>query len=453
VGIAGYEDALRFLDDRVNFERVRPARIDRSQFRLDRMRALLDALDNPQRDVRCVHVAGSKGKGSVVEMAASCLMGCGFGVGVYTSPHLADVRERVRINHGMISEPEFTGQMREVAGACERLASKHGDPTYFEVLTALALCHFRDAAVDLAIMETGLGGRLDATNLVEPMVTAITSIQLEHTSVLGRSLGEIAREKAGIFKPGVRAISVKQHEEAMASLREVAEATRSPLSVLGEDIDFTWRVEATPELGSHVRVCVSSPRATFEHLPSPLWGEHQAANCGLALAILDALTEWGFETPERQVAGGLAMTPRNGRMELILENPRILIDGAHNPESVGALMRAVGPALGYDSMVVVFGCAADKDVQGMLRELASGADKVIFTRPEDTPRAADPHELQKRFAEHSPRLAQVEPTVKGAINAAARAVGPGDLICITGSFYVAGEAKRLLGRVTQGAGA
>jgi len=453
VGIAGFDDALRYLNGRTNIERMRPSRVDRALFKLDRMRALLGALEDPQRDVRCVHVAGSKGKGSVVEMTAASLMGCGYAVGVYTSPHLADVRERVRINHRPISEPEFAAQMDEVARAAASVEAAHGEATYFEILTAMALCHFRDNAVDLAVIETGLGGRLDATNVVEPMVTVVTHIQREHTAVLGTELGQIAREKAGIFKPGVRALTGRQPEPVLAALREEAEKRNAPLSVLGEDVDFTWRVEATPELGSHVRVCVSAQGTAYEHLAVPLPGEHQAANCGLALAVLAALGEWGFEAPEKEAAAGLAGTARNGRMELVWENPRIMIDGAHNPESVGALMRAVGPSVGYDSMVVVFACAADKDIDGMLRELASGADKVIFTRPTDVPRAADPTELMRRFNAFSPRLAQVQPTVKEAINAAHGAVGPGDLICVTGSFYVAGEAKRLLERVAQKAGA
>ena len=441
---SSYQQALKFLGDRVNVERTRPARVDRTAFKLDRMRALLDALDNPQRDVRCVHVAGSKGKGSVVEMCAAALGGCGYAVGVYTSPHLADVRERVRIGQTPIDEASFTSAMTRVARAAAAMPAAMGEPTYFEVMTALALVHFAEQAVDLAVVETGLGGRLDATSLVEPEVTAITQIQREHTALLGQTLGEIAREKAGIFKPGVPALTVPQDEEAMAALREAAETIGAPLGVLGTDVDFTWRFEASPELGPHVRVCVTTERTSFEHIPVPLPGEHQAYNCGLALAILDRLRERGIETTELDVARGLANTPANGRMELVWESPRIMVDGAHNPESIRALIKSIGAHVRFDSMVAIFGCASDKDVSGMLRELALGADKVIFTRAADNARAADPHELARRFSEISSKMTQVSPVPKEAINLAARAVGRDDLICVTGSFHLAGEAKRLL---------
>ena len=441
---SSYPQALKYLGDRVNIERTRPARVDRNAFKLDRMRGLLDALDNPQRDIRCVHVAGSKGKGSVTEMCAAALGGCGFAVGVFTSPHLADVRERIRIGSTVIDEESFTSTMTRVARAAATLPASIGEPTYFEVVTALGLCYFAEQAVDLAVIEVGLGGRLDSTNLVEPEVTAITEIQREHTALLGQSLEEIAREKAGIFKPGVPALTVPQAPEVMAVLKDAAEAVGAPLGVLGEDVDFTWRFEASPDLGPHVRVCVSTPNTSFEHLPVPLAGEHQALNCGLALAILDRLRERGIETAEIDVARGLSQTLVNGRMEMVYDSPRIMIDGAHNPESIRALVKSIGAHTKFDSMVAIFGCATDKDVNGMLQEIALGADKIIFTWAGDSARAADPKDLAKRFIEISPKMTQVAQTCKEAINMAARAVGRDDLICVTGSFHLAGEAKRLL---------
>jgi len=439
-----YAQALRYLGDRVNIEKTRPARVDRDAFKLDRTRGLLDALGNPQRDVRCVHVAGSKGKGSVVEMCAAALGGCGYAVGVFTSPHLADVRERVRIGASPIDEDAFTATMTRVARAVATMPTSLGEPTYFEVMTGLALCYFAEQAVDLAVIETGLGGRLDSTNLVEPEVTAITSIQREHTALLGHTLEEIAREKAGIFKPGVHALTVPQTPEVLEVLRDAATSIGAPFGVLGEDVEFTWRFEASPDLGPHVRVCVTTPRTSFEHLPVPLAGEHQAYNCGLALAILDRLRERGIETTELDVARGLARTLANGRMELVFESPRIMVDGAHNPESIRALVKSIGAHVKFDSMVAIFGCASDKDVDGMLQEIALGADKIIFTRCADNTRAMEPAELAKRFAEISSKMTQVAPTPKEAINMAARAVGREDLICVTGSFHLAGEAKRLL---------
>jgi dihydrofolate synthase/folylpolyglutamate synthase len=191
-------------------------------------------------------------------------------------------------------------------------------------------------------------------------------------------------------------------------------------------------------------VCLSTARSNFEHLPVPLKGEHQAYNCGLTLAILDRLRERGMATPEGAVANGLARTPSNGRLELVHTQPRIMIDGAHNPESISALVKAIGAQVRYDSMVVVFGCAADKDAAGMLQNIALGADKIIFTRAEGSLRAMDPKDLVRKFAEVSGRMAQHYPTLKEALNKAAQAVQRDDLILVTGSFAVAGEAKRLL---------
>jgi dihydrofolate synthase / folylpolyglutamate synthase len=442
--IASYPDAIKYLDGHINLERMRMGRADRAILTLDRMRALLEALDSPHRDVRCVHVAGSKGKGSTVEMTASCLEACGYAVGIYTSPHLVHIRERIRVNRDSIGHARFAHGMGRVETAAASIEAHHGKPTYFELLTALALVHFADQAVDVAIIETGLGGRLDSTNVVQPEVTAITAIQLEHTEMLGTTLEEIAVEKAGIFKPGIAALSVPQSAEVEAVLREKAEAAGTDLEVLSKEIEFSYRFEANVELGPHARVSLTSERSAYEHLPVPLKGEHQAHNCGLALAILDRLRDRGYETPERSVLLGLAMTPANGRMDLVFENPRVVVDGAHNPESIRALVKAIGAHMKYDSMVVIFGCAQDKNVDGMLHMLALGADKVLFTKSSENPRAMDPRELQRRFAEISPKMTQVVPKLKEAINTAHKAIGQDDLICVTGSFYLAGEAKKML---------
>lgn len=447
MSFADYEAALAYLASVPSVERVRPQQAGASMFTLDRMFALMEVLGNPQKDVRFVHVAGSKGKGSVCEMLASCLRESGCATGLYTSPHLVDLRERIRINREMISEADFARLLGRVATAAESIRATHGEATYFELTTALAFVYFHEMAVDIAVVEVGLGGRLDSTNVITPEVCGIASIQLEHTQLLGDTIEKIAREKAGIFKPGVPAITVPQKPEVIAAFREAAAAAGSPLSVLKEDIDFSYRVEAGPGRGPHVRISLTTPQSSYEHLPVPLPGEHQAFNCGLVLAILDRLKTRGFPVGEREVAIGLERTAAQGRMEIICRSPRIMIDGAHNPESVQALVRAVGGHVRYDSMVMVFGCASDKDVDGMLERIALGADKVIFTRAGDNARAMDPHELHRRFVESSGKMADVAETLPDALRLAARAVGRDDLILVTGSFYLAGEAKRMIRRL------
>jgi dihydrofolate synthase/folylpolyglutamate synthase len=316
--------------------------------------------------------------------------------------------------------------------------------TYFELLTAAGFLYFAEQAVDLAVIEVGVGGRLDATNVITPEVCALASIQLEHTDLLGNSLERIAREKAGIIKAGVPVLSVPQSPEVVAIFREVSAAAGSTLAVIGQEIEFSHRFETSAELGTHARVVLTTQRSTFEHLAVPLRGEHQAYNCGLVLAILDALRARGFETPETLVAQGLNRTPPNGRLEQVHAQPRVIVDGAHTPDSIHALIKTIGSHMRYDSLVVVFGCAADKDVPGMLQKLSLGADKIIFTKASGSHRAMDPRELQRRFAEHSHnKMTQTAGSVRDAINLAGLAVSRGDLVIVTGSFLIAGEAKRL----------
>ncbi len=450
-----YQSALKFLDSRVNIERVRPSKVKPDSFKLDRMHAVLAAMGKPHEAPRwIVHVAGSKGKGSIVEMLAACLgpKGCGYTVGVYTSPHLIDVRERIRIGDEWITEQDFVSTLGHVASAASSIEGEFGAVTYFEMLTAVAMRYFAERAVDVAVFEVGLGGRLDATNVVQPTVAAIGAIQLEHEEILGDTIEKIAAEKAGIIKPGVVVLTFKQDAAVIETFEGVAQRVGAELRVLGRDMDYSSRFEATPELGPHARVCFSSKRSSFEHLPVPLKGAHQSLNCGLALAILDELRAHGLETPERQVALGLEHTSSSGRLEMIWEEPRILIDGAHTPESVEATIKAVGAHIRFDSMVVVFGCAADKHIDEMLRRAAIGADKLILTRSSDNPRAADAEDLARRLAGLAgvgSRMAQVIPNVKDAVNTAVRAVGKDDLVLVTGSFYLAGEVKRLLQEAQQ----
>jgi dihydrofolate synthase/folylpolyglutamate synthase len=435
---------LKCLYDRVDFERTRALRLQRDSLKLDRMRALVAELGDPQEGLRCIHVAGTKGKGSICAMLAASLEECGYAVGVYTSPHLVDVRERMQISGSMISHADFTRLLGKVETAAQAIEKAHGKPTFFEMLTALSLLWFADQAVDVAVFEVGLGGRLDATNVITPEIAIISSISLDHTQLLGDTVGEIAREKAGIMKPGVPVITMTQAKEVLEVFREEAERVGASLEVLGKDIEFSYRFEATPKLGPHTCVCLTTPRSSFEHVDVPLPGEHQALNCGLALAALDKLRERGVEAPEPRVIEGLARTTLPGRMELAWSDPRILLDGAHNEASVQALMRSIGVHVPYDSLVVVFGCGEDKDVASLLKCVAGGADKVIFTRAQKNPRAVPPKELQQTFTRVSGKMSQVADSLPEALDLAARAVSRGDLICVTGSFHLVGEAKKHL---------
>lgn len=414
-------------------------RYNSQNFDLDRMRNLLKRLGNPHEQFKSVHVAGTKGKGSTCAMTASMLQACGYKVGLYTSPHLIDIRERIQVNGEMIPQADFARLVKQIEPLMARIKPM---PTFFDVLTAIAFAWFAEQKIDIAVVETGLGGRLDSTNVLKPEVTAITNISKDHMQQLGHTLPKIAEEKAGIFKPGVPAISVLQESAVEHVLKATAEKVGAPFDVTGKSIEFSYRFESSRMLGPHNRICLTTANSRYEHLAVPLLGEHQAVNCGLALSILDKLKARGMNITEARAMEGLAKTVIPGRMEIVSQVPRVIVDGAHNAASLDAMMRAIGQHIPYDSMVVIFGCCGDKDIPGMLERITSGADKVIFTKV-DSVRTADPEELAARYVELYGKMAQVASSLKEALEIANRAVTKEDLICITGSFYLVGEAKRL----------
>jgi dihydrofolate synthase/folylpolyglutamate synthase len=437
-GGSGYAKALRFLSTLCDFERLRIVRYNTDNFNLDRMRALLKKLGNPHDQFRSVHVAGTKGKGSTCAMVAAMLQSNGYKVGLYTSPHLVDIRERIVINGEMISQADFARLTRLVEPI---VAKQKPTPTYFDVLTAIAFKYFAEQKVELAVIETGLGGRLDSTNVISPEVTAITSISKDHMAQLGPTVSHIAAEKAGIFKSGIPAVTVIQEPAVEAVLKTAAEKVGAPLDITGKTIDFSYRFESTRMLGAHNRVCLTTAASKFEHLAVPMIGEHQAINCGLALSIIDRLKGRGIAINDARAMEGLAKVSVPGRMEMLSQMPRVICDGAHNAASLDAVIRAIGQHIRYDSMVLIFGCCADKDVAGMLERITSGADKVIFTKVNNV-RTANPDELAARYVELYGKMAQVAETLEDALAIANRAVTKEDLICITGSFYLVGEAKK-----------
>jgi dihydrofolate synthase/folylpolyglutamate synthase len=434
-----YREAMHYLFNRTDYEKQENLRYNVTTFNLDRMKKLLTLLGNPHKKIRTVHIGGTKGKGSTATMLARMLESNGYRVGLYTSPHVVHLHERIEVNSKMITEPEMLQLMNRIYAPVEKL-SKKDPPTFFELMTALAFMYFMDRQVDIGIIETGLGGRLDSTNVIQPEVIGITSLSIDHQHQLGTTIDSIAREKAGIFKRGVPAVTVEQEPAAMHVLKSEAVAAKTPLSITGTDIDFSYRFETSREHGPHTRICLTTPTSKFEHLRVPLHGRHQAINCGLALAMLDKLKASGYEIDNGKATEGLRTVSLAGRMEIIYDDPRIIIDGAHNAASIRALIHAIGQNIPYDSMVVIFGCNSDKDIDGMLHELQYGADKAIFTRS-NSAKAISPQDLAERYTEICGKMCQTAVSLGEALQIARSAVGKEDLICITGSFYLIGQAK------------
>ncbi len=435
-----YKEALAYLLDRTDYEKEEHVRYNVTTFSLERMEKLLSLLGDPHTKINTVHIAGTKGKGSTATMLAKMLEANGYTVGLYTSPHLVHLHERIVVNSRMISDAEMLEMINRVYAPVEKLAKEGDPPTFFEIMTAIAFMYFADRQIDIGVIETGMGGRLDSTNVILPKVVGITSLSIDHKKQLGDTLDRIAMEKAGVIKRGIPVITVQQDPAAMNVLRAQSVAIKAPLSVTGTDIDFSYRFETSREHGPHTRICLSTPTSKFEHLRVPLHGRHQAINCGLALALLDKLKSAGYQIDNEKSAQGLGSVTLAGRMEMICQDPRVMIDGAHNAASIRALIHAIGQNIPYDSMVMIFGCNNDKDIPGMLAELQYGADKVIFTRSNSV-KAMPPQELADTYTELCGKMCQVANSLGEALQLARSAVGREDLICITGSFYLIGLAK------------
>ncbi len=440
--IRTFRGAIAYLNSLTNYERVPRVQYNETNFRLARTQRLLSALGNPHREFKSIHIAGTKGKGSTCTMLASMLQACGYRVGLYTSPHILDIRERITVDGDHIGETAFGRAIAAVKAVTTR--AKVSEPTYFEVLTAAAFKYFADENVDVAVVETGMGGRLDSTNVLMPVAIGLTSISHDHMAQLGHDIESIAREKAGIIKKGVPVISAPQRPNVKEIFQKTAESLAAPISFSDESVDFSYRFEFSRAIGRHARICLTTPTSRFEHLHVPLFGEHQAVNCGLALRLLDLLKTRGFKIDDQQAMTGLSTVRLPGRMQMISETPRVLVDGAHNAASIDALIRAIGQHIPYDSMIVIFACQKDKDISGMLRRLQLGADKLIVTNS-GSPRTADPVELASQYVELSGKMAQVAESLDDAFAIATSALTREDLICVTGSFYLVAQAMRKFG--------
>lgn len=424
--------ALAWLNAKVNFERQPNRDLAVRVLKLDRMRALSAALGDPHLAVPAVHVAGSKGKGSITRMAASILTAAGLRTGAFTSPHLIVPNERIAVDRQPISDADLAAAIWRVSRAEDNLSpgvtDRFGSPTYFEAITAAAFDHFAHGHCDAAVYEVGLGGRLDSTNIVHPKVCVLASIELEHTDILGHTLPEIAREKAGILKPGVPAICTPQPPEVLDAFREQATIADAPILALGHDIPFEHRMES-----GHAVINLAVNGRTFTNIHSPMPGSHQAANTAAAVAACALLL--GDRLTDAAIAEGLELAPRDGRMETIATNPTLIIDGAHTPASVRATLAALPEHDG--SLVILFGCAKDKNAAGMLDQLAMTNARVIFTQA--GPRARPASELAAMYT----RVGESIADPAEALARARQLAGLSGLVLVCGSFMLAGAVKAL----------
>jgi dihydrofolate synthase/folylpolyglutamate synthase len=406
---------------------------------LENIRGLMAMLGEPHERFRSVHIAGTNGKGSTASTIAAVLQAAGYRTGLYTSPHLIDFTERIRVNGEPIA-PERVARLTERV----RTAAAEIPVTFFEFTTAMAFLHFAESSVDLAVAEVGMGGRFDATNVLTPLVSVITNIDFDHQAFLGNTIEQIAFEKAGIVKPGVPVVTATDHPEAMNVIRTACREQGAPLYRVGTEI----RAEGS----SPQKFRYQGIRRSYPDLNFSLLGKHQLMNAACALAALELLELQGLPVGEASIRRGLPTVQWEGRMEIIrpsLSGAAVLLDGAHNPAGARVLRafleeaRPARPA----RLILVLGILGDKDIDGILAELVPLADEVVVTQP-DYDRAEPATDLKRRldsFSVHSSVREPVEEAVRYAQSVAAAA----DLICVTGSLYTIGEARSYLKGLAQ----
>jgi dihydrofolate synthase/folylpolyglutamate synthase len=433
-----YSQAIEYVLSFTDWERAPAQAFAAANFDLRRVQSLLARLGNPHLGRQTIHIAGSKGKGSVAAMVASILQAAGYRSGLYTSPHLHNIRERIVVDGQPIGEDEFA-RLTEVLApqvAAENEDGRFGQLTTFELLTALAFLYFQDRDARWQVLEVGMGGRLDATNVVdEKAVCVITPISLEHTIVLGDTVGKIAAEKAAILRPGTTLVMALQpYPEAAAVIRATAEELGAPLLDVGETYSaqrLSWDLT-----GQSFRL--AGPGCSWE-LRLPLLGAHQVENAATAVAAIDALRSGGVVVSEESIEEGLSQLSWPGRLEVLRDKPLIVVDGAHNGDSARRLRQALRDHFSFGRAILVMGVSGDKTIAAMAEELAPVTHLLIATRSQH-PRAAEPEAVAAAFAARGV-ASETCPTVAAALDRARALAGRDDLICVVGSLFVVAEAR------------
>ena len=443
MNVLTYNEALAFLLDRTDWERRSLGAAARGGWNLDRPRALLAALGHPERRYPAIHVAGTKGKGSTAAFLAAILAATGRRVGLYTQPHLHDYRERVRINGRPITPAALARTVTPLAAATQQLEQDRpdlGQFTTYELGTALAFQHFADVDVDWAVVEVGLGGRLDATNVLTPAVAVITALSLDHTALLGETLPAIAAEKAGIIKPGVPVVSAAQRPEAAATLAAIATERAALLALGGRD--FTWA-------GDHRAGIVHGADWGYAGLELGLIGAHQLENAAVAVAVIETLRRTAsLEVATKAVRQGLLNVRWPGRLEVLQAGPArptVVCDGAHNGDSARRLITAIRDWFPHRRLYLVIGASTDHDFAAIWEALRLLAPTAVFAAATTHPRAQPAADVAAQVGPTGGRVT-VTDSVAAALRAAVQQAGPDDLVLATGSLFVAAEARAAFGR-------
>ena len=431
-----FRDALIKIFQRSDFERGPQPPYGERVWRLARVEELLGQLGDPHRAYPAVHIAGTKGKGSTTAMIDSILRAAGYRTGMYTSPHLHTFRERIRIDGDLIPGAD-------VARLVERMLpilDQRPDVTVFEIITALAMWYYAERGVDWGVFETGLGGRLDATNVLSPRVSVLTSISMDHMTVLGDTIEAIAGEKAGIIKPGIPVVSAPQRPGAMGVIRDTCGERQANLHLAGTD--WLWRFLGADLTGQRLAVFSAGQEQSPEYpdLTLPLLGAHQIENAFVAIATIETLRGQGVAISPQAVREGLAKVKWPGRLEVVSRKPLVVLDGAHNGDSIQKLLRALDGYFCHARLCVIFGCGSTHSPDEQIGLLQTKADRWVLTQAQHS-RAMSSQELQVLLHERGGQ-AQTSETVSAALSMALDTAEPDDLVLVTGSLFVVAEARQ-----------
>ncbi|MGD9115948.1 MAG: folylpolyglutamate synthase/dihydrofolate synthase family protein [Dehalococcoidia bacterium] len=429
-----FRQAIDYINGYTDYEKVGMPH-DPAFYDLRRVDELLSWLGDPQKKAAAVHITGTNGKGSVAVMTAGALTAAGYTSGLYTSPHLHSWRERIRVDGELISEAGLAQMVSELKPHVEAVnqRARYGELTTFEFLTCLAFTYFGQKKVDFQVLEVGMGGKFDATSVINPLVAVITTIGLDHTDVLGDTVAQIAAEKCGIIKPGSSVVVAPQPPEAYRVIEKTCTERGVELITVGKDVK--WRPLQSDLDGQ--RFSVAGRRGGYE-LFLPVLGEHQIVNAATAVAALEVIAEKGFRIPNDKIAEGFKQVEWPGRFQVLRRQPPVIVDGAHNIDAARSLKKALKEYFSFDKAVLVMGASGDKNIAAVIAELAPLFDRVIVTRSRH-PRAMAPAPLAAEFARHGLK-ARIADDVPAALSMALDMAGDKDLVCLAGSLFIVGEA-------------
>lgn len=404
---------------------------------LERISHIAERLGNPQNKYKIIHVAGTNGKGSVCKFSASILNSGGYKVGVYLSPHLQRFSERIVVDNKEISENEFVLLVDKIKPIVNEMIKNDCTPTFFEIVTAIAFQYFSNKGVDFAVIEVGLGGKYDATNIVEPVVSVITNITLEHTDILGKTIKDIALQKAGIVKDDVAVVTAAKRD-ALKVIKNVAKERNASVYVVDER---RWKRTYCGEEGQEF---VVKGDLTDYSVKTSMLGKHQGENIALAIVSIENLQMNGVYIPEASIIDGVAKAANPGRLEIVKHEPLVLLDGAHNPDGMRTLRMTLDEDFEYDKLILVLGILSDKDIPSMLSIIVPVADTIVVTKSHNS-RAYEPSKLKEMVEKYGyEKRVVVKDQIPDALKYAESIAKKNDLICVNGSLFTVGEAREYL---------